>query len=515
MDAAQIERYMERIYGYAVRHTFSSHEADELAQEILFTAVRELPKLQNPERFEPWLWGVAANVTKTFRRFMGKQRAMYCYGLPVDLPDDSHDDSENEEVYAALRSGIAMLSAIYREIVIFHYYDGLSTKQIAEKLQIPEGTVTWRLHTARSKLKRECFNMEQTALKPVKLQIRINGSGEYNGTTKPFPHVYISDALSQNILYSCYQAPKTVEELAKLCGVPAYYVEDRIGNLLAREAVSEPSKGRFQTMFLIYDDQVSAYTDRVSVLFEPLLEKFAGALTTLADRVRQLGVYTANKGEHELLYLYGLLALDCLKDRYNPVDSVAHPVRYDGCRWCYHAHLLPAAQHPARGLGVEASLNLASRGRYAHYSYHFDGFSYRRMMQTDEINVCEDVLNGCKINDMDAAASAIAGGYMVREADGGCKVCVPAFTKEQKTHFDRWSQECFAACMSDYVAAVKQYVSGYKKLFPAHLQEDVTRACSSMFVTLFATVICPAAQKKGLLAPPAAGSICDVLLEHA
>ena len=84
--------------------------------------------------------------------------------------------------------------------------------------------------------------MEQTALKPVKLQIRINGSGEYNGTTKPFPHVYISDALSQNILYSCYQAPKTVEELAKLCGVPAYYVEDRIGNLLAREAVSEPKK---------------------------------------------------------------------------------------------------------------------------------------------------------------------------------------------------------------------------------------------------------------------------------
>lgn len=141
MDAAQIERYMERIYGYAVRHTFSRDEADDLAQEILFTAVRELAKLQNPERFEPWLWGVAANVTKTFRRFMGKQRAMYCYGLPVDLPDDSHDDSENEEVYAALRSGIAMLSAIYREIVIFHYYDGLSTKQIAEKLQIPEGTV--------------------------------------------------------------------------------------------------------------------------------------------------------------------------------------------------------------------------------------------------------------------------------------------------------------------------------------------------------------------------------------
>lgn len=68
MTPDKIEDYIEKVYGYAVHHTYSSDEADELSQEILYTAIRELPKLRDDSRFEPWLWGVAANVTKSFRR---------------------------------------------------------------------------------------------------------------------------------------------------------------------------------------------------------------------------------------------------------------------------------------------------------------------------------------------------------------------------------------------------------------------------------------------------------------
>ena len=56
-----IEGYIEKVYGYAIKHTYSREEADELTQEILFTVVRELPKLRDESKFEPWLWGVAAN----------------------------------------------------------------------------------------------------------------------------------------------------------------------------------------------------------------------------------------------------------------------------------------------------------------------------------------------------------------------------------------------------------------------------------------------------------------------
>ena len=52
MNADIIESYIEKVYGYAVNHTFSREEADELSQEILFTAVRELPKLKDDSKFE-------------------------------------------------------------------------------------------------------------------------------------------------------------------------------------------------------------------------------------------------------------------------------------------------------------------------------------------------------------------------------------------------------------------------------------------------------------------------------
>ena len=76
MQADTLELYTDRVYAFAVNRTSSQEEAEELAQEILFAAVRSLPNLRDESRFEPWLWRLAENVTRSFRRSMGKQRAM-------------------------------------------------------------------------------------------------------------------------------------------------------------------------------------------------------------------------------------------------------------------------------------------------------------------------------------------------------------------------------------------------------------------------------------------------------
>ena len=167
MNSDILEQYIERVYGYAINHTYSEEEAEELSQEILCTALRELPKLRDDQKFEPWLWGVAGNVTKSFRRYRGKQRAMYSYDTLDLLTYEEKFPEGQEEVYDFLRTKIAMLSALYRDIVVLYYYDGLSTKQISEKLHVPEGTITWRLSEARKKLKKECDTMNESALRPV------------------------------------------------------------------------------------------------------------------------------------------------------------------------------------------------------------------------------------------------------------------------------------------------------------------------------------------------------------
>ena len=514
MNADIIESYIEKVYGYAVNHTFSREEADELSQEILFTAVRELPKLKDDSKFELWLLGIASNVTKTFRRYMGKQRAMYSYDTLESFPYEEEQKNESEELYDALRTRIAMLSELYRSIIILFYYDGLSIKQISEKLHIPEGTVTWRLSEARKKLKKECTEMNETALNPVKLMIRINGEGNYKDPISPFPYVYISDALSQNILYYCYETPKTVEALAKLCGVPAYYIEDCLGNLMKREAVSEVSKGKYRTDFIIYSNETREYAEKAKGIFAPVVEDFVSSMKILADAAERLGIYTAGKPKEELIYLYGILAMEHLSEKYNPIKWVERPVRYDGCRWSYHAYLMNGNQNPIRGLGREESSNLGSRGTYKHISYHFGGFSYREMMFDNEINICEDILLGRKINDTDSATSAIAKGFISKKENGKLFVTVPAFTKEQKQQLDLLADTAFQSSIDEYSDGVRKYVHGYQKLFPEHLKEDVARACNYMFLTLYATHICDMAKEKGLLTPPPDGSICDVLIQY-
>ena len=233
----------------------------------------------------------------------------------------------------------------------------------------------------------------------------------------------------------------------------------------------------------------------------------------LADRVDGLGIYNAGKPKEELIYLYGIMALEHLGKTHNPVEWKEHPVRYDGGRWSYHAHLINNHKYPVKGLGREQCGNWGNEGSYSHTSYHFAGFTYREMMWSNQVNACEAVLNGTEIADKEAAALAIETGY-IKKIDGKLAVAVPAFTKAQYETFTKLAEETFAPVIDAYKEAVRKYVTGYKKLFPNHLEDHVDRACNYMFLTLYAVDICDLAKEQGLLIPPAAGSVCDVLVQY-
>ena len=112
MDISAIEQYIDRIYGFAVKHTFTRDEADELSQEILFTAVKNFPKLCDHSRFEPWLWGIAKNTAKMFSRRAGKMRALYVYDLPESMP------AEAEENTVLQLEGVALGTVPHDEVLV-------------------------------------------------------------------------------------------------------------------------------------------------------------------------------------------------------------------------------------------------------------------------------------------------------------------------------------------------------------------------------------------------------------
>lgn len=140
--------------------------------------------------------------------------------------------------------------------------------------------------------------METTALRPVKLKLDIYGTGNYDGKERPFPSAYINDALSQNILYYCYEEPRGVEELAKLCGVPAYYIEERIANLVKREAVIEPVKGKYQTDFIIWSDKYGIYCEEnAEKAMMPIMDRMIEALQNIAKDAGKIDFYKAERAK--------------------------------------------------------------------------------------------------------------------------------------------------------------------------------------------------------------------------
>ena len=508
-----IEGYIEKVYGYAINHTYSREEADELAQEILFTAVRGLSKLKDENKFEPWLWGIANNVTKSFRRNLGKQRAMYSYDTLENLSyEDEYFDTQ-EEIYDSLRTKIVMLSAIYRDIIVLYYYDGLSTKTISEKLKIPEGTVRWRLTEARRKLKKEYAEMKETALRPVKIKLDIYGNGNYNGKTIPFPTVYIDDALSQNILYYCYDQPNSVEELAKVCGVPAYYIEDRIENLLKREAIIETARGKYQTDFIIWSDKYGIYCEEnAEKALIPIMEELVKALDSIAKEAAKIDFYKAGKGEDDLFYLYGVMAFSYASEHYCKLPYPWFQRKYDGNDWCYIGNM-ETGKHRRIGINTQHCANLGSRGGCSHTTYNsISGITFRQMMYDNYINVCEDILCDGSTEDIDSVANAIQDGYIVKKQDGSFFVTVPFFTKEQKAEFDAIADKYLAPLMPEYSEIVNKFISGYKKLFPKHLNDDADRMCQNMFMGLYAVII-EYAQRTEAIRMPSQNCYCDVLVQ--
>lgn len=513
MNSSILTDYLERIFKFAMGKTFSEDEAEELSQEIILNAISSLPNLQEETRFEPWLWSLASNTAKSFRRKQGRQRAMFVYDAPESVLNDFFmEDDDNDELISMLRKKVSILSKMYRDIIILHYYDGLSTKEIAKKLDIPIGTVTWRLSAAREKLKKECKTMEETALKPVFLGIGIYGSGDYNGKDRPFPCEYIRDALSQNILYHCYESPKGVEELAKLCGVPAYYIEDCLQNLEKRNAVIQASKGFYRTDFIIWTDKYGKFCEEnAGNAISPVINKLLDALENLAKEAAKLDFYRAGKTEEELKFLYGAMAFSYLSKKHSDFSYPKIPHNYDGNGWRYIGNMESGKYHRIN-IGHQISKNMASKGTYRHEVFMISSLGFRNMMYDDYINVCEDILIKGKTEDEQTAAKTIEEGYIKRRESGELFVTIPAFTKEQLEQFYRIVETNFSPLMPEYADCINKFCESYIKLFPKHLMDDAKRMCQGMFKGFFDEIV-RYCEINNVFSKPDKNYICDVLIQ--
>ena len=139
--------------------------AGDAVQEAFVRAWERLADLKEPGRFGPWLCGIVRNLAiDSLRRSRNEARPGYDGPAAEDgrrdkrHPDhgycpDPSDELSRRERHDAVAAALQALDEVSRSAVVLRYYDGLSSKQIGELLDLAPAAVDMRLTRARRVLR--------------------------------------------------------------------------------------------------------------------------------------------------------------------------------------------------------------------------------------------------------------------------------------------------------------------------------------------------------------------------
>lgn len=157
-----VRRYQRRVYRLALHLLRNSAEAEDVTQEAFVRAYGALARFDG--RSEPFTWIYRITVNLALNAIRARKTVRH--GGTTDDPRveaalverrpgyaDPARQTTDREIALALCAGIDGLSETLRTTLILVAIDGMSHSEAGEVLGCPEGTIAWRVHEARRKLR--------------------------------------------------------------------------------------------------------------------------------------------------------------------------------------------------------------------------------------------------------------------------------------------------------------------------------------------------------------------------
>ena len=124
-------------------------KAEDVCQDVFVRLMTTHPVLQ-PGREKSWLLKVALNRCRDLWRGAWLKRVIL--GGPTFELIPAPDEFSRRDDQQAMMAAINQLPATFKEVILLHYYQGMNTAEIAQMLELPEGTISSRLSRGRKKL---------------------------------------------------------------------------------------------------------------------------------------------------------------------------------------------------------------------------------------------------------------------------------------------------------------------------------------------------------------------------
>ena len=123
-------------------------EAEDVVQEVWIHAFESLGRFEWGSSFSTWLTGIGLNRVRARTRKYGRSRESV-----MEIVPEVAAAPERHEVRIDLERMIARLPDDQRLVLVLHDVEGMKHREIAEHLDIPEGTSKTHLSSARKRLR--------------------------------------------------------------------------------------------------------------------------------------------------------------------------------------------------------------------------------------------------------------------------------------------------------------------------------------------------------------------------
>lgn len=145
----------QNVYRLMVRMV-SLQDASDLTQQVFLQVFRKIDQYSERAEFGTWIYRVAINEALQHLRRSKRARLRKLEQEPMDRSPDSYKNVGDKEL---LEQALEWLDPELRSAFLLREVEGLSYKEIAEAMQIPEGTVGSRLNRARRDLKQRLIEL--------------------------------------------------------------------------------------------------------------------------------------------------------------------------------------------------------------------------------------------------------------------------------------------------------------------------------------------------------------------
>ncbi|WP_214484831.1 sigma-70 family RNA polymerase sigma factor [Bacillus sp. SM2101] len=149
----------EKVKMYKIAYVYLKNEEDtlEVFQETVYKAFISIKNLKEESYFSTWLTRILINTA--FDYLKRKKRII---PMETEILESRINPYSSNEKDLDLLQAVMELDEKYKTVLILRFYRDYSVKQIAELLNVPEGTVKTNIHRGvnllRKKFKEECVN---------------------------------------------------------------------------------------------------------------------------------------------------------------------------------------------------------------------------------------------------------------------------------------------------------------------------------------------------------------------